>query len=481
MTSWSSRVRDDDGAASVEQTGTVALAALVVVGVILAVSGVGPGSVGSEAVCRVRAAVGLGACAPGQGAPLTDADYEPTNCKVREESESGGYEVSYGFFSVGEEYGFIEQTFSDGTVRHTLVDKASLGAKFEGAKFDVGKIAADGTGNKGQIEVAAGLKFAYGTTWQFKDADEAESFRGEIEKYQIQMMQMRGRGGAGIAIWNSLTDNWADPPDPAITYASAGFEASAKGALGLNLGTGGTSASGTPSTADPNIGADLTIKGDYQVIIENNSRDDTRSYTYQISGSAKGTATAVTETVGYGGTTTGAMKVTRNDEGELVSITYITTREHGATEGSSGKSPVEVGSTTGKAKEGTETTTADVTTTTVKFDTPEKRVLGDQYLSGANEQFGSPLSMTYQSVVPSTAPADGNAWEQFMYENATVAQTTYENIKNVEEFGAKISLGLKFGATVKLESSDSQVQDASYLGAPRGDGTRPLVPFTACQ
>jgi hypothetical protein len=479
LESWRALRRSDAGAASVEKVGTVALAAVVVCAVILTASGVAEGGLASRAVCAVRQAAGFGGCAPGS-APKTDADYEPASCKVREESQTGGYEVSIGWFSIGEEYGFIEQTFSDGTVRMTLVDKASLSGKY-GAGFDVGKVSSDGSKKAADIELAAGLKFGYGTTWQFKNADEAEHFRGEVEKYQVQMMQMQGEGAAGIAIYNSLTGNWADPPDPAITFASVGFEASIKGALGLKVETGGVGSDGKPRAADPNLGADLTIKGDYQVVIENNEKDGTRSYTYQVSGTAKGGANGVVASTSLGGTATGAMKVTRNDKGELASLTFISTREGSASFTAGGKTPVDVKGVGGKGGSSDQVGSATVTTTTVTFDTPAEQVVGQQWLSGSNEQFGSPLNMTWGSLVPSTPPADGNPWEQFLYENATVAQTSYQNIKDVDEFGAKISLGLKFGLSVKMETSESTVQDATFLGAPRANGERPMVPFSSCQ
>ena len=472
--------RSDDGAASVEWAGTVALAAVVVLGVMLTVSGNEHGALASKAICSVRQAFGIGGCAPGS-MPKTDSDYEPKNCKVREKSETAGYEVSYGFFSVGEEYGFIEQHFSDGTVRYTLVDKASLSAKYDGAKFDIGKISQDGSKAGADIEVAAGLKFGYGTTWQFASNEEAEHFRSEIEKYQMQMEQMKTEGAAGIAIYNSLTDNWADPPDPAISFATVGFESSLKGALGLKVETGSTSSSGKPTVADPNLGGELTIKGDYQVMIENNDKDHTRSYTYQISGTAKGQLNGIVASTGLGGTTTGALKVTRNDKGELVSITFISTREGNGSFKAGGKTPVDVKGVGGKGGDTDQVGNVSVTTTTVTFDDAGERAIGDAWLSGSNEQFGSPLSMTYSSLVPTKPPADGNQWEQFLYDNATVAQTDYQNIKDIQEFGAKISLGFKLGMTVKLETSESTVQDASFLGAPRANGERPMVPFTACQ
>jgi hypothetical protein len=113
-----------------------------------------------------------------------DEDFKPAQCKIREDTEKGGSEVKLGWFKIGQEFGFVRQEFSDGTVRLTLVDSASIGAVGGGKDklFDIGKLGDDAKGAT-SVEVSGGLKFGYGSTWQFDNAAQAEEFREEIETW----------------------------------------------------------------------------------------------------------------------------------------------------------------------------------------------------------------------------------------------------------------------------------------------------------
>lgn len=415
---------------------------------------------------------------------LTDEDFKPVQCKLREDSEKAGSEVKIAWFKIGQEFGFIRQEFSDGSVRLTLVDGASIGA-VGGSKdklFDIGKLGDSGKG-AASVEVAAGLKFAYGSTWQFKDADESEKFRGEIEKYAMQQQQLRhsGGGGVGIAIYNSLTDNWADPPDPAITFGSIGFEASLKGALGLKIPTGPAGTGGKVPTADPNVGAALTIKGDYQVLTERNARTGTTSWVYQLSGEGTLSGNAVVAGGELGGRTTGAVRVTRNEKGELVSLGFISTREGSATTTVGGKSPVDVKGVKGNGKDSDKNSRATVTVTTLPLDSAADRAIAQRWLSGADEQFGSPLRMAAQTLVPDRPAEPGDEFGRLLHERATVARTTYDNVTDLQEFGAELNLGWKFGFKVSMQDTESVAAESTYLGAPGSGGIRPMLPFEECQ
>ena len=461
------------------------ISSVLILAVAVGVNGPAVAGAAAGAVCKVLT-LGGGSCGGGQGdaKPRTDEDYKPAQCKIREDSEKAGSKVTVGWFSIGDEFGFVRQEFSDGTVRLTIVDTASLGATGSGKEklFDIGKLGDDVKGGR-NIEVAAGLKFGYGTTWQFKDADEAQKFRGEVEKYALQQEQMKysGEGAVGIAIYNSITDNWADPPDPTITFAKTSVEASAKGALGLKIPTGPAPEPGKdPPTADPNIGASLTLKGEYEVLIENNQKTGNTSWTYQLSGQATGQVNAAVAGAELSGKTQGAMRVTRNAKGELVSLSFISTREGSGQVNVGGKSPVAVGGVKGNGKDGDKVSQATVTVTTLDLTNPQDRAVAQDWLSGNNEQFGSPLNLTVNTLVPTKPPAAGDAFGKLMYEQGKASQTVYDNVTDLQEFGVEVNLGFKLGFSVSLENTNSVASASSYLGAPVAGGTRPLVDFAEC-
>ena len=259
-------------------------------------------------------------------------------------------------------------------------------------------------------------------------------------------------------------------------------EASLKGALNAKAVTGPPSAPGKdPQTADPNLGISLTVAGDYEVVVEHNRKAGTISYSYQLS--ATGTAAGNAVVVGgeAAGKTTGAFKVTRNDKGEIVQLSFVSTRE-GSLQGSvNGKLPEAVGNVSGaNGKDGTTHAQATVTTTTLDLTDPADRVIAQNWLSGSTEQIGSPFNLTHSTMVPDRAPADGDPFQQLMYEKAKVSQVSYDDVTDVQKFGLEINAGFKMGFELSLENKTSTVDDSTYLGAPGDDGTRPMVDFTAC-
>ena len=132
----SSRVHSSRGAASMEYVGAFALVASLVVAVILSVPDTASASVGviQQAICRVQEAAGAGGPCTGQPDPEDppppvdpDFDPKPEKCKVTEHGEKVNSEIKIAFVKFGENAGFIETTYSDGTVTYTATDGASLG------------------------------------------------------------------------------------------------------------------------------------------------------------------------------------------------------------------------------------------------------------------------------------------------------------------------------------------------------------------
>jgi hypothetical protein len=473
--------RDDTGASSLDYIG-----ALVIVGVLLAlvVGSVAPlrrpvAAGLHDAVCAVLQLVGAD-CGPEPVADgPRDEDFKPAQCKIREDTEKGGSEVKLGWFKVGQEFGFVRQEFSDGTVRLTLVDSASIGAVGGGKDklFDIGKLGDDAKGAT-SVEVSGGLKFGYGSTWQFDDAAQAEEFREEIETYAMQQQQLKNN--PGIAIWYSLANKWADPPDPAITFAKGSVEAGAQVSLGLKVPTGPAGADGKVPTADPNLGGSLTVKGDYEVLIEKNARTGTTSWSYQLSPQIKGNVQAgILEAEGFA-KTSGAFRVTRDAQGQLVSLSFVSTREVGGQTSKGVKLPAAIGGVKGNGSDADGGSTATVTATSLALSTPEERRIAEDWLSGRMEQFSSPLNLTVHTMIPDEPAASGDEFSQLMYERATVSETSYQNVTDVQKFGAEVNLGFKLGFSISLEDSSSVSDESSYLGAPGVDGSRPMLDFAEC-
>jgi hypothetical protein len=475
-----SRRRGDAGAATLDYIGAILVAAIVCGLISVTVAPAPVSAAFRQAVCAILQLVGPG-CTPTVNAGPKDEDFKPAQCKIREDSEKGGSEVKLGWFKIGEEFGFIRQEFSDGKVRLTLVDSSSIGAVGSGKDklFDIGKLGDNAKGAT-SVEVAAGLKFGYGSTWQFDDAKQAEHFRGEIEKYAMQQQQMKGEGAPGIAIWNSLTNNWADPPDPTVTFAKASVEASAKASLGLKIPTGPADAKGDIPTADPALGASLTIKGEYEVLIERNAASGTTSWNYQLTPQIKGSANAVVVGAEGSAKSSGSFRVTRNDRGELVSLSFVSTREAGGQINKGAKTPVKVGGVGANGKDADGASNATVTVTTLPLTTDDERRTAQDWLAGNNEQVGSPFKLVLNSLIPDQPPADGDDFARLLYEKATVSQTDYHNVSDVQEFGAEVNLGFKLGFSFTLDNSNSTSTDSAYLGAPGADGTRPMIDFAEC-
>ena len=81
--------------------------------------------------------------------------------------------VKIAFLEFGENAGFVETTYSDGTVTYTATDGASVGVTTGvGGKLELGELEAGA-----KVDFGAGFQVDYGSTWVFKDADEAKAMR----------------------------------------------------------------------------------------------------------------------------------------------------------------------------------------------------------------------------------------------------------------------------------------------------------------
>ncbi|MGN8246572.1 hypothetical protein ACTHAM_000236 [Cellulomonas soli] len=468
---------DERGASSVETLGVVVVAVLLAVGAIVGVAAY-PSHV-ATALCRFSAAIGYGdgSCASvptSVASPKTDADYQPGVCMLSESSERYNAEVKIWFVTIGEGSGFIVQQFSDGTVRATLTDGASVGANGAlGSKsFDTTKL---GEGNKAGVDVSLGanLKFEYGSTWQFDDVDQWTDMKDDLDAYLIQQIQMQHDQYGGYAIYTSLFGEWLEPPkDPKYTFAKVGVEVALKANAGVRVGTGQVDSSGNPKFVDPKLGFNLKATAGGSVVVQTNTETGAKSYTYEVSGSGKLTGDLVLAHVTGEGKVSGAFTTTYDANGALTELAFKSSLEYGA--GGS------LGNNTFKAVSGStgESQTDTVATTTKLAVTDENRALVEEWLANRSGVAGEVLSLPLSAMVPDKPSED--PFLQLMFDEAKTSQITYHNVKDSTEFGMAVKKGWEFGFNVTAEEATATKTDADFLGAPTQDGTRPMIDDALC-
>lgn len=481
--------RGDLGAATMEYVGILLLVAGVITALVVAFVALPLGPAVREAVCTI---LSLG-CAPESTPAAPDPDQTPDEepyddeaflpppCLLTEVGEVARSQIKVAFFTFGEDYGFIERTYADARVTLTAVNGATIGLIKSGSTqvVDLGRLE-DETQLGGKLEVSAGLDMDYGDTWSFASQEEADGMRDQLDDYLMQQQQMQSSrgGGAGLHLWWWLSDGYVDPPkDPQVTFATIGLDAAASGSFGLHepLGPG---ADGAPTYLNPSIGFEAMLSGDYDVKTETNHDTGEQSYTYTLVGTGSAAGNLVVGEAGVRGSTTGAFRVTRNEAGELTGISMISTREGGVTAALEGRSPVSVPvGPSGSA--GTREQQATVTEVKLDIQTAEQRQVVQDWLSSNNEQFGVPLVLTANGLVPSeTNP--GDPFEDLLFRDASVSQVTYDNVTDTKKFGLDVKAGWELGLSVALDNWRKDAVKASYLGAPRPAGTRPILEDGSC-
>ncbi|MEV4253050.1 hypothetical protein AB0J52_07750 [Spirillospora sp. NPDC049652] len=466
----------DTGASGLEYAALIGVAA-VIVGLFATLTGSVAGPSITAAVCRMFG----GDCQPPDKA-RNDADYRPDKCLAKQAEEKGGYVIKIAFFKMGEEWGFLRQEFSDGTVRLTLTDTASVGVdatpKKLSATWDTGKIGdLDGKGKR-EVKLGGSLKFGYGDTWTFKNAAEEKKFQDAImqqwaQQQAIQHSENPGATGFGLWLSNQITGD-ADVRNPNITFGKVGLEGGASGAF-KSVGTNGS--------AEVNTG-NISLEGKItpEVIVSNNKDNGERQYTYQWTGEGTGSAQALGIGEELKGGVTGAVRITRDKNGKLSRIEFINTYEYqvSSKDGLGGKTGGG-NSGSGEIKQGEKRVR---TTTTVLDVNDGNRPVAESWLSNNAGNFlqglGSavPRAMTPYAVTQDPGPG-GSAFDRLLYDQAKVSAINYNNVQDAYKFGAEINLGRSFGFEATYQKNLQNVLGAQYLGAPR-DGVRQYVPWPEC-
>lgn len=476
--------RGSSGGATLEYAAAFALVAILVGGTAVTARASAPtyGNIVEDAICKVETAVGMGGACGGPTDrtdptdpkdptdPTVDPDFDPKpkKCKITEHGEKVNAEVKIAFIKFGENAGFVETTYSDGTVTYTATDGASVGVTGGfGTKLDIGKVE-----RGAKVDFGAGVKFDYGSTWTFKDATEAAAMRNQLDEYLNEQAVIKADPYYTIKfIWSDAKE---PPKPPSQTVNTIETTLDAEGKLGLSLpwDQDPNSKSGIPNLKLADVGLKFGTTGKWTQI-----RDTaTGTTTYATGGEVFGQASGNLGPLGgeLKGVLGSSMAITRDKDNNIAKVTLVTTREGKATGTLNGGQ----GDLGGNVSDSDSASNVTVTTTSLDVTTPEQRALVEGWLNAQQSDAGGYVS-------PETAYPDrfvpGDPFQNLMYTNATTSNVEYDKVTDKTGFAAEVKLGVAFGIDLSLETSDSKARDATYLDVPGSDGIRAPVDFSECE
>lgn len=478
------------GAAGWEYIGMIVVAALVTGSITFAITGAGVPQAVCEAVGSIvqvdGACVGASEGEDGdddqasdddnpEPAPLDDELFKPETCKLNESSEKTNSKVKIFFIEIGEDAGFVVTEFSDGTVKMTATNGSSIGATGGvGADASFGALEAGA-----KVDFGAGVKFDYGSTWTFDSMAEAEAMREQLDKYLMQQYQIRNppmgpMGPVPVIIFNPV-----DPPKPPTEVVSSVTTfGEIKGTLGIDV-VGTTSGGTTLKIPESSVVGSIT--GESKWVVRTNTETGDTTYVTQLQLSASTSGQIWMATYGLSGTDTAAMSITKDKDGNITAITFITTSEGSLSDGGKVGGTGTSGDNKGGGSIGgsTSQSTATVVTTTLSLDpdSPSDQRIARDWLGGDTD-YSWAGAISANNINPSS-PVEGDEFQNLMYERARVSAVTYDKITDSTRFGLNVKLGFALGFDFSLESSESAAVEASYLGAPNTT-PRPVLPFPEC-
>lgn len=471
------RAEYEQGAAASEYVGIIVLAAGV-----FAVLFVALGPAGAEvraATCRaVNTAIGGDLkCASGKASSSksqakTDSDYEPKKCKVSQGAKSSGSATRLGVVKVGGGSSAIETQYSDGTVTWTLAQDSVIGPEGGvGADFSWGDVEADA-----RADVGADIKYKTGSTWTFKDKDEADKYQKQIKEYRNKEI---ARKNCGNECGPDQMKPPKDPMPPTITYEGTSLGAKAKGEVGLN-------STGSKSLSKGDLskrGVAGQVDGDWLITRNNkNTPDDASDDTY-TSTTDLSVAADLTRSTGSSATGVGSVKgmsyaITRDSKDRVVEVKIVSSAEANVSESLKAKGEKKSGSA--KASADDKLSHIEISETTLKVDPSNRR---DQ--KTISDWVGGKGDFDYPGLVPLNAvdPARGDPKDPFgqlIHDRATSSSITYRDAEGAAAYGLNLKMGIAFGGDFTKASSNRSAIDAKFVGAPRSDGTRPKIDYTNC-
>lgn len=460
------------GVAGLEYAGALALAAAMVITVAGAPAIRGVNAYVQDVICDLVNAFGTTCVvAPPGTTPDPGFDPKPERCTVTRRSEKVNSEIKIAFIKIGDNAGFIETTYSDGTVTYTATDGGGIGVTGGfGADLEVGKLEAGA-----KVDFGFGVEFDYGSTWIFKNADEANSMKDQLNKYLTEQMSLRNDTSGGYAIYLAIKGATDPPKPPAQTVSTIKVDGNVSGNVGIDLpwesGKGKDKSGGEDESKIPNLelakaGIKFGASNTWTQLTDNRNGDTTWTTNGEVYG--EGQAAAGPYGKKLDGLLGSSLAVTRNKDGKIVRVVITTTRKGGAS--TTTKTGQEKLGGAGKDENGS--ADATVTTTTLKVTDDQQRAVVDGWL----DQGGvvSPETALPDRLVPN------DTLQNLMYTNATVSNVQYDNVIDKTGFAAEVKVGVAFGVDFSLETEDSKAVAANYLDRAGPDGVRPPVEFKEC-
>ncbi|HEV7935271.1 MAG TPA: hypothetical protein VGP70_23535 [Actinomadura sp.] len=412
-------------------------------------------------------------------------DYKPSQagCITHSNSDKVGYSITVFSVKVGQNFQLVKTKTADGKVTLMVVPvDYKLGADAElGAGLKIGKNGGLGFDLGAKVEGTVNLK--YGDAWKFDSEALAAEFLDDL-KWDLGRKEAE-KTSPGLWLFDKATGWKPRTPDSQIQQAELSAELALRGALGVGKFTESTNPDTNATekkVKDGGTGAEIEGKvGDSVIVTKDNTQPGKpgyplTSYTFQVKGSYKLGAKAFGYGPGGERTYLGQTKVTRDKDGRLVSITWVTTQEENVSEGF--KNP---GDQNGSGKgTGKKVTT---TTTTVAFD-DTNRVVGEQWIH--DNAFLMPLQTvrnaadengSFRNVDPGP---NASPFDRLVYDQGKVSRNTYAG--NVDEFkiAGKVGAEVKFGFDVGYEGEDQNLVGSQYLGAPQ-NGARTFQEWPECK
>lgn len=470
----------DRGATFAEYAALIVLAALILGGLVTL-----------SVPDRVRAGMSRKICEifhPGTSSKSCGADtatsadpYKPTQpCTVSTSSTRYGGDIAFASVDVGGGITLIESTDSQGHVTVTAVDdtsaKAVTGA---GAGYQWGKAINVGAG----VSVNGGGTFRTGDSWTFDNKKQADEFTGEIQKYayatEAEQTPIFGPAIVGFAYKHSP---WAPKVrQPDVVRYSVDFAGAGNGNAGINVGQGkehepgskneqkggkhkagkhaaksDSGRTGGRKKTDPNLAeGNGEVSFGQQETIENDKKHGTVSATIDVHAKADASGKVAGQSVPEGWEGDGAVKVTSDLHGNIISVDLMrTTTVNGTTTVTTSHLPV--------------------------TDANRAEVVKDLGLYGASPPL--PAHLLWDDLAPTDDPGDaGNDWQRLMYQQAQTTKVTYDTSTSDSPVGASVKAGLVFQLNADRTITGQKLTSAQYLGPPGPDGKRHYQRWKDCK
>jgi hypothetical protein len=481
------RLEVERGSGSLELVGVVVLAAVLVAALVGAVGARDPQIRDSiwASLCKITGGDCSVANAP------SNVDFKPGECELYSGENRVNATVDIAFVRLGGG-GVVQRTEkSNGDVEITMLYEgrggvvASAGGK---GRLTIGEHT---VGAGWQAEAAATGGYQSGETYVFTDRGQADDFQRYLQRELAEdsvfsLNPIAGTINAGVE-W--LT-NEKPPANHGVQKTYVRYDATLEGSVSGSLGYGASAK--VEASAMVALGTELDRGKD-----PGDPSDDTVTDFYQVDWSVGGElGLPMVKGVSGSYSPSGIVKVTRDAQGEPVSVTIVDRAEGGfqigldAHDGSAGgidpNAPETALAGWGlKLTGGNDSST--VITQTLDLDSPERRAAFDDWFSWSTGldtagKASLPTAMVDTAQGEAVAQYGGSAGEltEMLAQGAKVSVVEYDGTTWGLGANVEAGLGIKGGIDIGYTDSETRSVNAAYLGAPDADGSRQSYDLPEC-